>query len=479
MGVVEGLDVDRDRFDKFLARRHRATPRRTLAIDECVESVARLGETSDGKRLFDDFAGACSATSCTSCRIPSIAWRPWRRWNARWRTPTRGRGHSPRSREKERFLRGQERAAKKIHRSHAYPRVAQLVGVVRIVFRGVGRSDVVAGAPRTPSFDFSSRSSDRAPSARTSVADPKKYGFDPKRLVSALREFTVRLDGVAGGFAERLAAEEDYDAGVMEAARDVLVRDAFGAAFVPPRLRDIIDRCARIRGEEGREDGGGSSMHGGDEMKNAASASPRDGTTSGEGSWSSSALLSLLGPDPYPDESAEETAYKSTMGPKTFAEADGGHPSGPFRSSTPRIPDAGRGVSRAKQKKLAREAAALAEGQLPCELGSSVFLRHDPDRFDRQRASSSDQREAVRRRGVRVGGDFTGGTPRRRPCRRPRHHGGGRHRLTSNLYADGKVRLSLLGTCHGGALEEKRGRRRRPNCTRPSRRDSSWWTIPC
>ena len=70
--------------------------------------------------------------------------------------------------------------------------------------------------------------------------------------MSAIVEFTVRLDGVAGGFAERLAAEEDYDAGVMEAARDVLVRDAFGAAFVPPGYgtSSIDARGSEARREE-------------------------------------------------------------------------------------------------------------------------------------------------------------------------------------------------------------------------------------
>ena len=48
--------------------------------------------------------------------------------------------------------------------------------------------------------------------------------------------------------------------------------------------------------------------------------------------------------------------------------------------------DAGGVPSKAKQKKLGRESAALSENQLPCEAGSSIFLRHDPDRFDRMRA---------------------------------------------------------------------------------------------
>ena len=461
MDAVEGLDVDRDRFDKFHSRDVIARLLEELwRIDECVESVARLGETSDGKRLFDDFAGCVLGDLMyvlqdSLDRLASVAEMERAMADAdAWAALTR------RDREeKERFLRGQERAAKGFMRNATRTlALLNLLASSESVAPAFVRSDVVAGRAAYAVVRFLESLLGPSAVARTSVADPKKYGFDPKRLVSAIVEFTVRLDGVAGGFAERLAAEEDYDAGVMEAARDVLVRDAFGAAFVPPRLRDIIDRCARIRGEEGREDGGGSSMHGGDEMKNAASASPRDGTTSGEGSWSSSALLSLLGPDPYPDESAEETAYKSTMGPKTFAEADGGTPIEGFFSQFDAADraDAGAAPSRAKQKKLAREAAALAEGQLPCELGSSVFLRHDPDRFDRQRAV------IVGPEGTPYAGGafvfdvyFPAGYPASPPMLNLDTTGGGRVRFNPNLYADGKVCLSLLGTWHGGALEEK------------------------
>ena len=461
MDAVEGLDVDRDRFDKFHSRDVIARLLEELwRIDECVESVARLGETSDGKRLFDDFAGCVLGDLMyvlqdSLDRLASVAEMERAMADAdAWAALTR------RDREeKERFLRGQERAAKGFMRNATRTlALLNLLASSESVAPAFVRSDVVAGRAAYAVVRFLESLLGPSAVARTSVADPKKYGFDPKRLVSAIVEFTVRLDGVAGGFAERLAAEEDYDAGVMEAARDVLVRDAFGAAFVPPRLRDIIDRCARIRGEEGREDGGGSSMHGGDEMKDAASASPRDGTTSGEGSWSSSALLSLLGPDPYPDESAEETAYKSTMGPKTFAEADGGTPIEGFFSQFDAADraDAGAAPSRAKQKKLAREAAALAEGQLPCELGSSVFLRHDPDRFDRQRAV------IVGPEGTPYAGGafvfdvyFPAGYPASPPMLNLDTTGGGRVRFNPNLYADGKVCLSLLGTWHGGALEEK------------------------
>ena len=80
--------------------------------------------------------------------------------------------------------------------------------------------------------------------ANLGVKDPKKYGFDPKQLVLAIVEFTVRLDGVAGGFAEALAGEDDYDAGVMERARDLLIQHTLGAALLPPKMFDIIDAVA-------------------------------------------------------------------------------------------------------------------------------------------------------------------------------------------------------------------------------------------
>ena len=84
--------------------------------------------------------------------------------------------------------------------------------------------------------------------ANLEVKNPKKYGFDPKGLVLAIVEFTVRLDGVAGGFAEALALEDDYDAAVMERARDLLIKHTFGAAFLPPKMRDIIDAVEHING---------------------------------------------------------------------------------------------------------------------------------------------------------------------------------------------------------------------------------------
>jgi hypothetical protein len=47
------------------------------------------------------------------------------------------------------------------------------------------------------------------------VENPKKYGFDPKQLVLAIVEFTVRLDGttLAAAAAAAAAAEGSHNGG--------------------------------------------------------------------------------------------------------------------------------------------------------------------------------------------------------------------------------------------------------------------------
>ena len=71
----------------------------------------------------------------------------------------------------------------------------------------------------------------------------------------------------------------------------------------------------------------------------------------------------------------------------TFGEVDCGVPIGTSsRSLTKTARTMTRAVSHPRRSKLARGCAALSENQLPCEAGSSIFLRHDPDRFDRMRA---------------------------------------------------------------------------------------------
>lgn len=176
-------------------------------------------------------------------------------------------------------------------------------------------------------------------------------------------------------------------------------------------------------------------------------------------------LVAALGPPP--EEAADasgnaawEADYKAKMEALgTFAEADGGVDIRDFFSpfdKTCKEDDAGGVPSKQKQKKLAREAASLTEGQLPCEVGSAVFLRHDPDRLDRMRAVITGPEGTPYSGGCFVFDVyFPAGYPEKPPMVNLDTTGGGRVRFNPNLYADGKVCLSLIGTWHGGGAEEK------------------------
>ena len=451
MDAVEGLDVDRDKFDKFHTRDVIARLLEELwTKDECVASVAELKDDD----LFADFAGCVlgdlayvlqdSLDRLTHIAEMEKAKADELAWNA---LPARTRE------EKEQFTRSQERTATGYLRNAK--KTLQLLNLL---------ASSTAVAPAFVSAKVAGKAAHAVvhflevllgpKCANLKVKNPKKYGFDPKGLVLAIVEFTVRLDGVAGGFAEALALEDDYDAAVMERARDLLIKHTFGAAFLPPKMRDIIDAVERINDNGGGKSTTPGKLIGSVEVSDVLSpgAAPTDPQAA------SDALLAALGPEP--DDYDWEATYKAgmeTLG--TFGEVDGGVPIRDFFSQFAKNSeddDAGGVPSKAKQKKLARESAALYENQLPCEAGSSIFLRHDPDRFDRCRAVVTGPHGTPYSGGCFVFDVyFPAGYPEKPPMVNLDTTGGGRVRFNPNLYADGKVCLSLLGTWHGGGAEEK------------------------
>ena len=156
------------------------------------------------------------------------------------------------------------------------------------------------------------------------MKDPKKYGFDPKQLVLAIVEFTVRLDGVAGNFAEALAGEDDYDAGVMERARDLLIQHTLGAALLPPKMFDIIAAVASLRGG-GAATTPGKTAGDGDVMSPTLGDVMSPGAAPQDPEAAAHALLAALGPEP--EGYDWEAAYKSGMESLgTFGEVDCGVP---------------------------------------------------------------------------------------------------------------------------------------------------------
>jgi len=472
LDAVENLDVDRDRFDKFHTRNViSATLRELWRVDACVASVANLSRDSrtESHALFASFASCALGDlmyvlSDALDRLRSVA---------EIRDQTRS-DRTDVSEDTARFVKNQERTARGFLRN-----ATETLALLNL-FAG---SETVAPAFLEPNVvgnaayaavrfleTLSSEKSDASFAALGSEAT-KKVGFDRDALVLAICAFAAKVDGAdkkranGGDFANALAAESDYDSATMERARASLIAKTYGPAALPPLLRDLIDRADAARARMKRADCVAIRGVAGDETNGVE-----------ENLFDPKALLAALGPDPHGgDETREAEAYKRTFSDsqtnlRTFGETDDGlgllvdTDSGkksdffpPFASlALDADADGGGASSRRRAKTLAREAASLAAGALPLELGSSIFFRHDPDRLDVARVVIVGPANTPYEGGAFAFDVFC---PSRYPDHPPMVNldttGGGRARFNPNLYADGKVCLSLLGTWHGGAAEEK------------------------
>ena len=103
-----------------------------------------------------------------------------------------------------------------------------------------------------------------------------------------------------------------------------------------------------------------------------------------------------------------------------------------------------------------RELKGLRGGQLPLHPDAAVFVRHDEARLDTWRLVLSGPVDTPYAHGLFV---FDVYAPPEYPSIPPLVHfettGGGTVKFNPNLYADGKVCLSLLGTFNGRGANEK------------------------
>jgi len=481
LDAVENLDVDRDRFDKFHTRNViSATLRELWRVDACVASVANLS-FCDSRTQNSSHALFASFASCALGDLMYVLSDALDRLRSVAEIRVSKSSRSDVSEDTSSwFVKNQERTARGFLRNATETlALLNLIAGSETVAPAFLEPNVVGNAAYAATRFLEtllSEKSDAAFAALGSEAKIKeKYGFDRDALVLAICAFAAKVDGAdkkktranGGDFANALAAESDYDSATMERARASLIAKTYGPAALPPLLRDLIDRADAARAR----------------MKRADCVATR-GETNGdetnsveENLFDPKALLAALGPDPYGgDETREAEAYKRTFSDsptnlRTFGETDDGlgllldtdsegkksdfFP--PFASlALDADADGGGASSRRRAKTLAREAASLAAGALPLELGSSIFFRHDPDRLDVARVVIVGPANTPYEGGAFAFDVFCpNGYPDHPPMVNLDTTGGGRARFNPNLYADGKVCLSLLGTWHGGAAEEK------------------------
>lgn len=286
--------------------------------------------------------------------------------------------------------------------------------------------------------------------ALASIEWPERFRYDPVRLQKAMVTIALRLrkaaaPGGAGGgsgagagaaLVRALAAEPDF---VAESLRRAAV--AAGASDYGARagFEALIEEVVALR--EGR---GGAPA-------SAAAAAP---SSAAAGSGKSKLDLSL--PTPRLSGPELEAAYSSALAPLSFGEFNASAPRGYSRAFAAAA-DGGGPLSRRAAKRIAKELKELQQpGSLPLSPAASIFIRAASDRLDKARAMLTGPE----------GTPYFGGCflfdvlfPARYPDVPPLLSldttGGGRARLNPNLYADGKVCLSLLGTWHGSDASEK------------------------
>lgn len=154
------------------------------------------------------------------------------------------------------------------------------------------------------------------------------------------------------------------------------------------------------------------------------------------------------------EEDVPATAYVAVMRELAFDDVEGGIPG--FFSLFEELASRPEGNTKPKLRKLAKETQELANGQLPVALESSIVVRLDSERPDKMRAMITGPFDTPYAAGCFVFDIyFPGDYPQKPMMVQFDTTGGGRIRFNPNLYADGKVCLSLLGTWHGSAAEEK------------------------
>jgi ubiquitin-protein ligase len=257
---------------------------------------------------------------------------------------------------------------------------------------------------------------------------PERYGFDPDALLLGVVTFTLRLAEHAS-FRGAMAHVPDYDGDVLSRAFDTLSEKQLGS----------YEHRTRLEALQASVD---------------AKKEPRD-----------EALVIVVncGKAVDSDEIAVDAAtleaeYVAVLGPLAVGEFDAALPRA-YNRHFAQMAEAGTGGGDSGQtaKRLAREMRDLrGKMTLPVHAAGAVYVRHDAHRLDIIRACVTGPEGTPYEGGLFFFDVFApSGYPQIPPLLELETTGGGVARFNPNLYADGKVCLSLLGTWHGGAASEK------------------------
>lgn len=437
VSVFEGLDVDKENFDKFTTR-YEVTQllQRLWARQGCKESILR----ECGKQKFQSFLGAILDTllyqlgdalsrlvNVKSCEVAKEGGQ-WKSLSERKR------------KEKERFLSSEQRASRGFM-TQASKQLDLLFAITEAeqVSRCLSLSPL---GKRTAATMLGFLNTLCGPNASNlKVKDMEKYLFDPTHLVVQISSILVRVwvqddrtcsaEEGGEGFLTCLAAHPDLSLATMAKCGHVLQMSSTGEARVLAGFTALTEKLQTV-------------VTAADEEAFFQSTSSSSHPDLDPCAWQAEADASIV---------AEEDLRVIYMAALEDSKFDGAELSVAHTlqdkaqvALDPRSP---------LVRTVMRDMRQLQEASL-VHPDSAIFVRQDEDHLDLVRVLITGPTDTPYSRGCFVFDiNYPASFPNNPPLVVMTTTGGGTVRFNPNLYADGKVCLSLLGTWHGGDASEK------------------------
>lgn len=265
------------------------------------------------------------------------------------------------------------------------------------------------------------------------LRNPGQYHFDPDQLLLSMLMFMLRL-AEQPFFVAAMAGVADYDSAVLIQAAKVLKEKQLGEYEHRQRLKGLVAAVEQRRREA--------------EAAGDITFGSNVGHIGASGGGTSALAMDMLDSEAAVTTSAQiELNYSSTVGPLAVGEFDSSLPRAYNRHFAVMAETAAGDVSKAA-KRLSRELRDLSgKMALPLYAGGAVLVRHDIVRLDKVRALITGPEGTPYESGCFFFDVFFPPQyPNAPPLMELETTGGGVARFNPNLYADGKVCLSLLGT---------------------------------
>ncbi|CAH1790115.1 unnamed protein product [Owenia fusiformis] len=424
--VVEGLDVDKEDFEKYRSRHEISKLIEHLwNRQDCRTSILALC----GQPIFQKFLGAIldellfmlhdGLGTLSSVRRLEQAKANESEWNKQ--TPQQ-------QQDKEKFLKAEEaRAAGAMNMANNLMAFLELLTKSEDVARCLTMLPLAQRAANAilgfveklcgpNSLDFK-------------VKDMNKYKFTPRILLKQIVEIILMVtreeSSRSEGFLVSMATDPDFNDAMFEKAVQVIGREGLTEEATLKEFQEVLQVVIKLKEEKQSESQAGHHIE-------------------ATYNWEDEITKLEINEETYAD------AYTKSLENYTFDSAD----LQDCHSYTSNFGDKPVDPRAPKLKAFRKELKQLQD--LPLNIHAAIFIRQDEDRIDMLRALVTGP----------SGTPYSGGCfcfdiylpnnyPNIPPLVKFITTGNGTVRFNPNLYSDGKVCLSLLGTWHGGNASEK------------------------